>query len=177
MWLVYWKYGQISKIIHFEWLLSYIHRAEVKPCLPLVWLNTTRRRSSKLYRVKTKDLYCSNKHKKVLTCMCPQSLYQDLCRHRICPGKTTKVCLWGRSTKVIYITKNSVKQQCASILFPSFLTLKSWTPMQANMKSSSMVTSTIFPMVLTATNTHWTTCYKDRDITNRWWIMSAWGRF
>lgn len=38
------------------------------------------------------------------------------------------------------------------------LTLKSWTPMQANMKSSNMVTSTMFPMVLTATNTHWTTC-------------------
>ena len=55
------------------------------------------------------------------------------------------------------------KQQFA-IVFPSPLTLKSWTPMQANMKSSSMVTSTIFPMVLTATNTHWTTCYEDRDI-------------
>lgn len=48
--------------------------------------------------------------------------------------------------------------QNISILF--FLTLKSWTPMQANIKSRSMVTSTIFPMVLTATNTHWTTCYR-----------------
>lgn len=38
------------------------------------------------------------------------------------------------------------------------LTLKSWTPMQANMKSRSMVTNTMFPMVLMATNTHWTTC-------------------
>lgn len=38
------------------------------------------------------------------------------------------------------------------------LTLKSWTPMQANMKSKSIVTKTILPMVLMATNTHWTTC-------------------
>lgn len=36
--------------------------------------------------------------------------------------------------------------------------------MQANMKSRSMVTSTIFPMVLTATNTHWTTCYRGREM-------------
>lgn len=37
-------------------------------------------------------------------------------------------------------------------------TLKSWTPIQANMKFSSMVTRTMLPMVLMATNTHWTTC-------------------
>ena len=44
-------------------------------------------------------------------------------------------------------------------------TLKSWTPMQANMKFSSMVTKTMLPMVLMATNTHWTTCYQHTDET------------
>lgn len=34
------------------------------------------------------------------------------------------------------------------------LTLKSCTPMQANIKLSSMVTRTMLPMVLMATNTH-----------------------
>lgn len=35
--------------------------------------------------------------------------------------------------------------------------------MQANMKSSSIVTSTMFPMVFTATKTHWTTCWNHKD--------------
>ena len=38
------------------------------------------------------------------------------------------------------------------------LTLKSWTPMHANMNCRSVVTSTMFPMVRMATNTHCTTC-------------------
>ena len=37
--------------------------------------------------------------------------------------------------------------------------------MQANMKFSSMVTRTMLPMVLMATNTHWTTCYQHTDKT------------
>ena len=37
--------------------------------------------------------------------------------------------------------------------------------MQANMKFSSMVTKTMLPMVLMATNTHWTTCYQHTDKT------------
>lgn len=36
--------------------------------------------------------------------------------------------------------------------------MKSWTPMQANMNCSRVVTITMFPMVRMATNTHWTTC-------------------
>lgn len=39
------------------------------------------------------------------------------------------------------------------------VTLKSWTPMQANMNCSRVVTIMMFPMVLMATNTHWTTCW------------------
>jgi hypothetical protein len=37
--------------------------------------------------------------------------------------------------------------------------------MQENMKFSSMVTKTMLPMVLMATNTHWTTCYQHTDMT------------
>ena len=37
-------------------------------------------------------------------------------------------------------------------------TLKSWTPMTANMNWRRRVTRTMLPMVLTATMTHWTTC-------------------
>ena len=40
------------------------------------------------------------------------------------------------------------------------LTLKSWTPMQANMNWRSVVTIMMLPMVRMATNTHWTTCCK-----------------
>lgn len=39
-------------------------------------------------------------------------------------------------------------------------TLNNWTPMQANMNCSKVVTITMFPMVRMATNTHWTTCCK-----------------
>lgn len=39
------------------------------------------------------------------------------------------------------------------------VTLKSWTPMQANMNCRRVVTIMMFPMVLMATNTHWTTCW------------------
>lgn len=38
------------------------------------------------------------------------------------------------------------------------LTLKSWTPMQANMNCRRVVTRTMLPMVRMATNTHCTTC-------------------
>lgn len=41
---------------------------------------------------------------------------------------------------------------------PAGLTLKSWTPMQANMNCRRVVTRTMFPMVRMATNTHCTTC-------------------
>lgn len=41
------------------------------------------------------------------------------------------------------------------------LTLKSWTPMQANMNCRRVVTRTMFPMVRMATNTHCTTCCGD----------------
>lgn len=37
-------------------------------------------------------------------------------------------------------------------------TLKSWTPIQANMNCRRNVTSMMFPMVFIATTTHWTTC-------------------
>lgn len=37
-------------------------------------------------------------------------------------------------------------------------TLNNCTPMTANMNCSRHVTRTIFPMVFTATITHWTTC-------------------
>lgn len=39
------------------------------------------------------------------------------------------------------------------------VTLNSWTPMQANMNCRRVVTIMMFPMVLMATNTHWTTCW------------------
>lgn len=39
------------------------------------------------------------------------------------------------------------------------LTLKSWTPMHANMNCRRVVTRTMFPMVRMATNTHCTTCW------------------
>ena len=38
------------------------------------------------------------------------------------------------------------------------ITLKSWTPMTANMKFNRKVTSMMLPIVFTATITHWTTC-------------------
>lgn len=44
-----------------------------------------------------------------------------------------------------------------------FLTLKSCTPMQANINWSSVVTMTMLPMVLMATNTHCTTCWNRRE--------------
>lgn len=40
------------------------------------------------------------------------------------------------------------------------ITLKSWTPMTANMNCRRYVTSMIFPMVFIATITHLTTYYK-----------------
>lgn len=48
-------------------------------------------------------------------------------------------------------------------------TLKSWTPIQANMKFSSMVTRTMLPMVLMATNTHWTTCCRHTQTVIKEW--------
>lgn len=39
-------------------------------------------------------------------------------------------------------------------------TLKSCTPIQANINCSRVVTIMMLPMVLMATNTHWTTCCK-----------------
>lgn len=53
--------------------------------------------------------------------------------------------------------KLSIVQQTLS--GSNSLTLKSWTPMQANMNCSRVVTIMMFPMVLMATNTHWTTCW------------------
>ena len=56
------------------------------------------------------------------------------------------------------------KSQLISIDFGSGSkrrTLKSWTPMTANMNSNRQVTSIMLPMVLTATMTHWTTCCAD----------------
>lgn len=38
-------------------------------------------------------------------------------------------------------------------------TLNNWTPITANINCSKHVTSTIFPIVFTATITHCTTCY------------------
>ena len=38
-------------------------------------------------------------------------------------------------------------------------TLKSWTPILANMNSNRNVTNMMLPIVLTATITHWTTCW------------------
>ena len=43
------------------------------------------------------------------------------------------------------------------------LTLKSWTPMQANMNWRSVVTIMMLPMVRMATNTHWTTCCTGKE--------------
>lgn len=40
-----------------------------------------------------------------------------------------------------------------------FPTLNNWTPITANINCSKHVTSTIFPIVFTATITHCTTCY------------------
>lgn len=39
-------------------------------------------------------------------------------------------------------------------------TLNNWTPITANINCRRHVTRTIFPIVLTATITHCTTCYK-----------------
>lgn len=74
----------------------------------------------------------------------------------------------------------------------SQLTLKSCTPMQANMNCRSVVTIMMFPIVLMATNTHWTTCCRevrgqgllDRNACKRlfykkwsWWTFSPLARF
>lgn len=100
---------------------------------------------------------------KLLTCMLLRSFCLSLYRNRTFPVKTLKkLHSWGSATK-------ETKQTFLSCFS---LTLKSWTPMQANIKSRSMVTSTMFPMVLTATNTHWTTCYRGREMMGRceiWW--------
>ena len=50
-------------------------------------------------------------------------------------------------------------------------TLKSCTPMQANMNCRSVVTIMIFPMVRMATNTHCTTCCRHPQI----WLMDTAG--
>lgn len=50
----------------------------------------------------------------------------------------------------------------AAVLLLSLLTLKSCTPIQANMNCSRVVTIMILPIVLIATKTHWTTCWKER---------------
>lgn len=49
------------------------------------------------------------------------------------------------------------------IIFWSYflLTLKSCTPIQANINWSKVVTMTMLPMVLMATNTHCTTCWNN----------------
>lgn len=52
-----------------------------------------------------------------------------------------------------------------------FPTLKSCTPMQANMNCRSVVTIMIFPMVRMATNTHCTTCCRYPEI----WLMDTAG--
>lgn len=52
--------------------------------------------------------------------------------------------------------------------FPSLhCTLKSCTPIQANMNCSSVVTIMMLPMVLMATNTHWTTCCKTHTVKHK----------
>lgn len=63
--------------------------------------------------------------------------------------------VWSESNigyQIVYIDKNTV------IIFFG-VTLNSWTPMQANMNCRRVVTIMMFPMVLMATNTHWTTCW------------------
>lgn len=45
---------------------------------------------------------------------------------------------------------------------PQVLTFHSWTPMTANKKLNSIVTSMMFQMVFTATKTHCTTCCRNK---------------
>lgn len=72
------------------------------------------------------------------------------------------------STRILccFTLKEPVDFHYTLSLFASFHhTLKSCTPMQANMNCSSVVTIMMLPMVLMATNTHWTTCCKGHTVT------------
>lgn len=61
---------------------------------------------------------------------------------------------------VVFFPSHNTAQRNGWINGPNGFTLNSWTPMQANMNCSKVVTITMFPMVRMATNTHWTTCCK-----------------
>lgn len=68
-------------------------------------------------------------------------------------------------------TLNPHLNLCLSLTPAFLLTLKSCTPMQANMNCRSVVTIMIFPMVRMATNTHCTTCCRHPQI----WVMDIAG--
>lgn len=59
--------------------------------------------------------------------------------------------------------ESDTKKMIASIIALDQLTLKSCTPIQANMNCSRVVTIMMLPMVLMATNTHCTTCYTEKN--------------
>ena len=65
----------------------------------------------------------------------------------------------------IEVTKCNLGHMTFDSSSRDLVTLKSWTPITANMNSRRNVTSTMLPMVLTATITHWTTCWNEEKNT------------
>lgn len=112
--------------------------------------NTTRVQDPKLgYNLKCGRLTCT---------------LQGWTWHHRCSGKTSPLVQEQRRRSHL------VKHSCGlngqpTILrsYSSLFTLKSCTPMHANMNCSSVVTIMMLPMVLMATKTHWTTCCKTAE--------------